>query len=60
MKTMQQGESIVRAAESQVNHYLRSGYQFCPKSVWKTQVRDAKRATPAEKKAKKKAKKAKS
>ena len=56
---MRQGELIVRAEESQVNHYLRTGYQFCPKHEWKTQVRDAKRTTPAEKKVKKKSRKAK-
>jgi hypothetical protein len=51
---MCKGEKFVRAEEQQVNHYLRSGYSYCPKSAWKTQVRDATRATPPEKKAKKK------
>tara|TARA_R100000005_G_scaffold67344_1_gene35479 strand:- start:531 stop:716 length:186 start_codon:yes stop_codon:yes gene_type:complete len=59
MKTMRKGDTIVRAEEQQVNHYLRNGYSYCPKNEWKTQVRDAQRTTPDEKRAKKKAKKAK-
>ena len=59
MKTMRKGDTIVRAEEQQVNHYLRNGYTYCPKNEWKTQVRDAQRTTPTEKKAKKKAKKSK-
>ncbi len=59
MKTMRKGDTIVRAEEQQVNHYLRNGYSYCPKNEWKTQVRDAQRTTPDEKKSTKKAKKAK-
>jgi hypothetical protein len=59
MKTMRQGSTIVRAEESQVNHYLRTGFQFCAKKEWKEEVRDVNRTTPAEKKSKKKARKAK-
>ena len=56
MKTMRKGDTIVRAEEQQINHYLKNGYSYCPKNEWKTQVRDAQRTTPAEKKAKKKSK----
>ena len=59
MKTMRKGEKIVRAEEQQVAHYLKNGYSYCQKNEWKTQVRDAQRTTPAEKKAKKKSKNAK-
>ena len=59
MKTMRKGDTIVRAEEQQVNQYLRNGYSYCPKNEWKTEVRDAQRATPDEKRAKKKAKKTK-
>ena len=56
MKTMRKSDTIVRAEEQQVSHYLRNGYSYCPKNEWKTQVRDAQRTPPAEKKAKKKSK----
>ena len=56
MKTMRNGSTIVRADESQVNHYLGTGFQFCPKKEWKEEVRDAKRTSPDEKRARKRAK----
>ena len=59
MKTMRKGDTIVRAEEQQINHYLKNGYSYCPKSEWKTQVRDAQRTPPTEKKAKRKSKNAK-
>ena len=34
MKTMRKGDTIVRAEEQQVNHYLRNGYSYCPKNEW--------------------------
>ena len=54
MKTMQKADKVVRAEEHQVSRLLGQGYNFCPKDVWKTQVRDSKPEPP-----KKKAKKAK-
>tara|TARA_R110000796_G_scaffold223035_1_gene339299 strand:- start:244 stop:429 length:186 start_codon:yes stop_codon:yes gene_type:complete len=59
MKTMRKGEKIVRAEEHQVAHYLKNGYSYCQKNEWKTQVRDAQRTPPTEKKAKRKSKNAK-
>ena len=53
MKTMRNSETIVRAEESQVNHYLRSGFHFCSKKEWKVEVRDAKRTPPTKKRKKK-------
>ena len=57
MKTLKKSENIVRAEEHQVNHYLKQGYEFCPKQVWKESVRDTKRAVAEEKNAKKRKRK---
>ena len=42
MKTMQNGNSIVRIKDSLAGSYLKNGYKFVPKEVWKINVRDAK------------------
>ena len=49
MKTMQKADKIIRAEENQVSRLLGQGYNFCPKDVWKTQVRDSKPEPPKKK-----------
>ena len=45
MKTMKQKNGQpVRVAEKQVNDHLKKGFAFCPKSEWKSEVRDVKKA----------------
>lgn len=39
MKTMLKGKDIVRVQEKQVEDFLSKGYEFCPKKVWKDEVR---------------------
>lgn len=52
MKTLQKKENVVRVKEEKVDEYLNSGYELCPKSVWKEKVRDV--SKKEEKKNKKK------
>jgi len=40
MKTMKLGEEIRKVKEEQVNSYLENGWNYCPRSEWKTKVRD--------------------
>jgi hypothetical protein len=54
---MRKDSSIVRVEEHQVNYHLKQGYEFCPKEVWKTGVRDLPRTQPKEKRNKKRARK---
>jgi hypothetical protein len=61
MKTMKQPNGTpVRVAEKQVNDFLKKGYMYCPKSEWKSKVRDVNKtksdAAKTEKKAKSKTK----
>lgn len=37
---MRKGDKIVRVKEESVNLHLNQGYEFCPKNVWITNVRD--------------------
>ncbi len=53
MKTMQKADKVVRAEEHQVSRLLQQGYDYCPKNVWKTQVRDAEPKVVKKPKAKK-------
>tara|TARA_R110000824_G_scaffold380337_1_gene572717 strand:- start:278 stop:451 length:174 start_codon:yes stop_codon:yes gene_type:complete len=46
---MQKADKIIRAEENQVSRLLGQGYNFCPKDVWKTQVRDSKPEPPKKK-----------
>lgn len=39
MKTMCRGKDIVRVKENQVKEFLTKRYEFCPKQVWKDEVR---------------------
>jgi len=39
MKTMRRGKDIVRVKEKQVQEFLTKRYEFCPKHVWKDEVR---------------------
>lgn len=39
MKTMKLGDSIIRVSEEQTNVKLKLGYSFCPKELWKKNVR---------------------
>mgnify|MGYP005847196297 CR=1 FL=1 len=40
MKIMKLGEEIRKVKEEQVNNYLSDGWSYCPRSEWKTKVRD--------------------
>ena len=40
MKTMRKGKAVIRVPEDEVKDKLAKGYEFCPRSVWKKQVRD--------------------
>lgn len=40
MKTVKQGTHIIRVKESEVDVKLKQGFVFCPKSEWKSKVRD--------------------
>jgi len=39
MKTMRIGKNIVRVKDKEEKEYLDRGYEFCPKKVWKDEVR---------------------
>jgi len=45
MKTMMKNDQIVRSKESEENQYLKMGYSYIPKSVWKKEVRDINKST---------------
>lgn len=40
MKTMKKGEDIVRVDEKKQFDFLRRGYEYVAKKLWKDQVRD--------------------
>ena len=48
MKTLKKVLDYKRVKESEVASYLTKGYSYCPKSEWKTNVRDFDKATVAE------------
>jgi len=39
MKTMKWGSTIVRIKNSEEKEYLAKGYKYCPKQLWKDEVR---------------------
>lgn len=39
MKTMRKNDDIVRVKETDVTNFLSNGYNYCPKKVWKDNVR---------------------
>ena len=39
MKTMRRGKDIVRVKDKEGKIYLDRGYEFCPKEIWKKEVR---------------------
>jgi hypothetical protein len=39
MKTMRKGKEILRVSEKQQDDFLERGYEYCPKKVWKDEVR---------------------
>lgn len=39
MKTMRKGKDIVRIKDKQEKEFLAKGYEYCPKKVWKDEVR---------------------
>jgi len=43
MKTMRKGKDIVRIKDNEEKRYLDMGYNYCPKQVWKDEVRVLKR-----------------
>jgi len=47
MKTMRRGKDIVRVKEKQVKEFLTNRYEFCPKHVWKDEVRVIKKKKEA-------------
>lgn len=48
MKTMKHGEEIRKVKEDQVKDYLAIGWNYCPRSEWKTKVRDVMKAEKTE------------
>lgn len=47
MKTMKWGKTIVRVSEKDVKEYLSKGYTYCPKHIWKDEVRVIKKKKEA-------------
>ncbi len=45
MKTMKKAERVVRVPESQVLIYLKDGWQFCAKAVWKALQKEKEHGT---------------
>lgn len=43
MKTMKKGDDIVRVDESKQFDFLRRGYEYVAKKIWKEKVRDVNR-----------------
>ena len=39
MLTMKKGKDIVRIKDKEEKTYLARGYNFCPKKIWKDEVR---------------------
>lgn len=40
MKTIRKGEEIKRASDKDAEYRVKKqGYEYCPKSIWKTEVR---------------------
>jgi hypothetical protein len=39
MKTMRKGSDITRVKDSEEKKFLGMGYNYCPKKVWKDEVR---------------------
>jgi hypothetical protein len=40
MKTLKKAGNIIRVTDKEADEKLKFGWQFCPKSEWKTNVRD--------------------
>ncbi|MFA5585631.1 MAG: hypothetical protein WDA02_03680 [Saccharofermentanales bacterium] len=40
MKTLKRDNDIIRVKDNEVDKYLKSGYNYTQKSVWKKEVRD--------------------
>lgn len=40
MKTLKRKDEIVRVTDTKSDSYLNRGFSFCPKSEWKTNIRD--------------------
>ena len=45
MKTLKRNSEIIRVSDEKVQKHLDMGYNYCPKSEWKKNVRDADRKT---------------
>ena len=43
MKTMRNGDSVIRVKEKEVDAKLAAGYKYCPKKAWKDINSTAKR-----------------
>jgi hypothetical protein len=58
-KSMGQETKYLRVSDGEANGYVRQGYSYCPRSEWKTNVRDfgKERSEETEKSTKKKSKK---
>ena len=57
MKCIKKGTDIKRVSNKQAYDLVKADWTFCPKSEWKTNVRDVKKASKAsEKKAAKESK----
>lgn len=40
MKTLKKNDNIIRVKDKEVDKYLKTGYNYTQKSVWKKEVRD--------------------
>ena len=56
MKTMKMADEVRRIEENEIAEFLRKGWGFCKKSVWKEKVRDKGKTKVAPKEVEKKAK----
>ena len=60
MKTIKKGDDIKRVSDSEAEHKVKNqGYEYCPKNIWKTNVRNVAPKAPKQEgtKSKKKGKK---
>lgn len=46
MKTLKKGEKIIRVKDNEVDKYLKTGYEYCAKSLWKESKRSKRKNNP--------------
>lgn len=46
MKTLKKGEKIIRVKDNEVDKYLKTGYEYCAKNLWKESKRNKRKNNP--------------